>query len=318
LRAVQVATTEADSPSRLKAVRDAARRLRALKAAYDAVAADRAALARNPKDPAANLAVGKYYCFEKGDWTRGRPMLLRGKDPDLKQLVEQDMEEPAGAAEQVKLADAWLKAADTASGPAQKGYQRRAYHWYMEALPLLDGDAARAAEQRVQTLRSKIPNLRQAWDNLDTSQARVMVGFLRLEPRRAVTTRQSYAGPVTVTAVARTQKTNLRILFPQHGGMVLFNWETQPGEMRIHRPDGDGGRQGSLALTRQQPLEPNVWYRIDWTITESGMRVELNGEVVFQEARLYDLLRPSPVKVEAYDAVLDVRSLVVKPRKSRR
>jgi hypothetical protein len=318
LRAVQVAAEEAGSPSRTKAVRDANRHLRALRVAYDALAADRATLAKNPKDPAANLAVGKFYCFEKGDWTRGRPMLLRGGDTDLKKLVEQDLEEPAGGEEQVKLADAWLKAADKVSGPAQKGYQRRAYHWYMEALPLLDGDAARTVEEHLQALRRRLPDLRQAWDNLDTSQAKVMAGFLRLEPRKAVTTRQSYAGPITITAVARTQKNNLRILFPQHGGMVLFNWELQPGMMRVHRPDGDAGRQGSLAPTGQQPLETNTWYRIDWTITENGMKVELNGQVVFQEAHLYDLLRPSPVKVEAFDSVLDVRSLSVKPFKVRK
>jgi hypothetical protein len=318
LRAVQVAAEVAGSPSRTKAVRDAARRLRALKTAYDGLAGQRATLARDPKDPAANLAVGGFYCFEKGDWTRGRPMLVLGNDPGLKKLAEQDLEEPAGPQEQVKLGDAWLKAADKVSGPTLKGCQRRAYHWYMEALPLLDGDSARAVEKHLQTLRGKLPDLRQAWDNLDTAQAKVMAGFLRLEPHRAVSTRQSYAGPISITAVARTQRTNVRILVPQHGGMVLFNWELRPGEMRIHRPDGDGGRLGSLAQPRQQPLEPNVWYRIDWVITEAGMKVELNGQVVFQEPHAYDLLRPGPVKVEAFDSVVDVKSLVVKPLRSRK
>ena len=36
--------------------------------------------------PPANLTVGKYYCFQKGDWEKGLPMLALGQDETLKAL----------------------------------------------------------------------------------------------------------------------------------------------------------------------------------------------------------------------------------------
>ncbi len=44
-------------------------------------------LEKNPTDPAANLAVGKYRCFTKNQWNKGIPMLALGDDPALKDLA---------------------------------------------------------------------------------------------------------------------------------------------------------------------------------------------------------------------------------------
>ena len=38
------------------------------------------ALDKNPTDPAANLAVGKFCCFTKNQWDKGIPMLALGDD----------------------------------------------------------------------------------------------------------------------------------------------------------------------------------------------------------------------------------------------
>ena len=50
-----------------------------------------AALDRNPTHPAANQMVGKYRCFNKGNWITGLPMLALGSDPELKALAIVDL-----------------------------------------------------------------------------------------------------------------------------------------------------------------------------------------------------------------------------------
>ncbi|HVW37239.1 MAG TPA: hypothetical protein VHB99_08030, partial [Pirellulales bacterium] len=49
---------------------------------------DLARLDADESDPAANLAVGKFYCLTKGDWQRGLELLARGDDPAYKSLAE--------------------------------------------------------------------------------------------------------------------------------------------------------------------------------------------------------------------------------------
>ncbi len=44
-------------------------------------------LKESPDDPAANLAVGSYLCFNKDQWERGLPMLAKGSDPALYWLI---------------------------------------------------------------------------------------------------------------------------------------------------------------------------------------------------------------------------------------
>jgi hypothetical protein len=303
-------------------VNQAARRLESLRKAFDALAGARAALAKDPKEPAANLALGKFYCFELLDWDKGLPLLARGSDPVLKALAEQEKGEPAEGTAQAALAKAWYKAAEKA-GPEQEACKRRAYHWYVEALALLEGTDARTAEQRVQLLLKQIPDLQKSWDNLGTSEAKVMTGYLQLAPGKSLTTRQWYGGPVSITVIARTQKNNIRIQ-EAHGGMVIFNWEGKAGELRVHRPENADGRQGSLAVSEPLQLTANTWYRLRWVITERGMEVARSLEgapnlpIVFREAHSYDLLRPGPVKVTAFDSVVDVKSVVVKPLRSRK
>ena len=51
-----------------------------------------ATLAKDPKDPQANLVVGRYLCFTKGDWKKGLPLLALGSDETLKGLAEQELE----------------------------------------------------------------------------------------------------------------------------------------------------------------------------------------------------------------------------------
>ena len=99
-----------------------------LEAAAKACAEAKAALAAlkdNPRDPDANLVLGKHLCFAKDDWEKGLPMLARGSNAALRALAERDLRGAATVQEQVKLGDAWW---------AAHGKQRAAY-WYERALP---------------------------------------------------------------------------------------------------------------------------------------------------------------------------------------
>ena len=52
-------------------------------ALYNAAQNAESVLKTKPDDPEANLAVGKYKCFVKADWTHGLAMLAKGSDSDL-------------------------------------------------------------------------------------------------------------------------------------------------------------------------------------------------------------------------------------------
>ncbi len=95
-----------------------------------------AVLKTNPTDPEANLAVGRYYCFRKGDWDKGLPMFAQGSDASLKELAATDMQKPTAPAEQKKLGDGWWDLAGSKVGATWKGSLQRAVYWYRKAVAI--------------------------------------------------------------------------------------------------------------------------------------------------------------------------------------
>jgi hypothetical protein len=269
-------------------------------------------LATNPNDPAANFAVGCFYCFDKRDWDKGLALLVRGTDAALASLAKRDLQRPDTPAAQIEMADGWWTYAEKAEGRIGPSAHRRAYYWYLEALPGLKGSEAAHAERRTKEIANKLPGLKKQWDHCDIWQATSMKGFLRLQPGAAIVTRRPYAGPILITAVARTQENNIR-LGAAGGGEVIFNWEGKAGEMRVHRPDDPQNRLGSLAGSAPVPLTPNTWYELSWRITERDMAVGVNRRTVFLEAQTCDLSVGRPFRVFATDSVVDVKSFTVKP-----
>ena len=111
--------------------------------------AARVTLEKTPDDPEANLVVGKYLCFVKGDWDKGLPMLALGKDEALKALAKQELEGAASSTEQAKLGDGWWNLAEKQEGTAKKQIQARAGYWYQKALPGLSGLMKDKVEKRL-------------------------------------------------------------------------------------------------------------------------------------------------------------------------
>jgi hypothetical protein len=103
-------------------------------------------LKKSPKDPASNLAVGKYQCFAQGDWEAGLPKLAAGSDPVLQQLAKDELQP---AADKAALADGWWDYGGTQAGLARTRARQRAAEWYKQATPALIGLVKLRAERRL-------------------------------------------------------------------------------------------------------------------------------------------------------------------------
>jgi hypothetical protein len=69
----------------------------------EAVKKAEATLKENPDNPDANLAIGKYLAFSKGEWDQAIPCLAKGSDPFYQALAEKER----GGAKPLEIGDAW-------------------------------------------------------------------------------------------------------------------------------------------------------------------------------------------------------------------
>jgi WD40 repeat protein len=144
--AVARAAVAKGPPQNREWVERVVRRASVRRVAFEKVRKDMETLAGRPDDSAAGAAVGRFFCYQKGDWGRGLPLLARGGD-DLAALARQDLAGAADAAAQARLGDLWWARADK-EGEDRAGPQQRARFWYLRALPRLGGaDRERAAER---------------------------------------------------------------------------------------------------------------------------------------------------------------------------
>ncbi|MFM8251257.1 MAG: DUF1559 domain-containing protein [Planctomycetota bacterium] len=108
-------------------------------------------LQKNPSDPAANAAVGRYFCLIKRNWDLGLPKLLQGSDANLRKLAELELAQPQEPVPQVTLADAWWEWSEKATIDLERDCSRlRAIRWYREAVSKLEPGLVKArAEKRI-------------------------------------------------------------------------------------------------------------------------------------------------------------------------
>ena len=144
--AVSAATASRGSADAENAyLKDVANAEKAFKAANGAAAA----LAKNPADPTANLHVGTFRCFYKGDWDAGLPNLAKSNDAALKSLAEADLSGAKGAAASLAHGDRLWDLSLTLGPLAKKNVQERAAAWYDLALPNLTGADKTKIEKRI-------------------------------------------------------------------------------------------------------------------------------------------------------------------------
>jgi hypothetical protein len=139
----------ARDPQRLATLRDLGEGIDDIGRQYRAVAQHAAALKENPDDPAANLALGKFECFVKGNWREGLKYLSKGDDAGLKTLAGETLAAKDDAKEQFTIANGWWKQADTLDGVMKGRVLVYAGTYYEKALPGLTGLSKATAEKRL-------------------------------------------------------------------------------------------------------------------------------------------------------------------------
>jgi hypothetical protein len=241
------------------------------------------------------------------------PILADSSNAQLAALAKEDLRTNPTAKEREELGNAWWDRAAAANGLAKEQMQRRAYHWYVQAVPEMTSIDQARIEKRIGQLLDQVLTLNNAWDHLDLGQVQVVDVALHIKPQQEVLTKQSYAAGIEINLIVRTEKNNIRI-DAFGGGELVFNWDVKPGEMRVHRPDNPAkGQVGTLAVSKPAPTAPKVWHKVRWRISENGMEVAVDGNVVFTEAAKYDLSTKRPVRLWALDSVIEARSFIVRP-----
>jgi len=124
---------------------------KAVKEATETHAQVQAALAtleNDSTDANANQAAGEYFCFVKGDWNQGIPMLALGSNTKLKAVATRDLRQANTAEEQDALGDAWWTLAEGREGRERESVMLRAGFWYQQAEPNLGGLVAQKIAKR--------------------------------------------------------------------------------------------------------------------------------------------------------------------------
>jgi serine/threonine protein kinase/Leucine-rich repeat (LRR) protein len=146
------AARKAKDPAVLKSAIDRNKGMATIRQQWEAAEDAKETLAKTPDDPDANLAVGRYLCFVKGDWPAGFAKLAKGSDAVLKDLGARSAADPQDAAGQAELGEAWAKAADAAKSKAKAELQAGARYWLSKALPAATGLSKAKIEQRLKQL----------------------------------------------------------------------------------------------------------------------------------------------------------------------
>lgn len=108
-----------------------------------------AALAKKVDDPAPRLAIGRYLCFNKGDWKSGVPHLAKGPAGPLKTAAEKELAENP---DPLAVAEAWQTAAEKALPVDQPHCLAAAIYWYQKAQPTLSGLQKLKADQALKKI----------------------------------------------------------------------------------------------------------------------------------------------------------------------
>ncbi len=153
--AVLTVARKARDPALQKDVVDRGKTLSSAKKQWEAAEKTSKALAADPDDATANLAMGKYLCFSKGAWLQGFAHLAKGSDPTLAELAVRSQGKFSDPMVKVALADAWWTAAESAKGPGKVDFQIGGGYWYAMALSELTGLEKSRVEQRIQALPAK-------------------------------------------------------------------------------------------------------------------------------------------------------------------
>lgn len=131
-------------------------RVKILEKAFSDLQSVRETLKKDPNNPAANLAQGKYLAYAKGNWKQGLPHLAKSDDRRVRQLALTELANPTETDTLVMLGDGWWQEAEGQSGFMRLEVQAHAADLYQRALPNTRGLVRRKIESRLQTFVESI------------------------------------------------------------------------------------------------------------------------------------------------------------------
>jgi serine/threonine protein kinase len=114
-------------------------------------------LAEKSDDPDANLAMGRFLCLLKGDWTQGLTHLVQCGDERLQELARMELGGIETAKQEAELAAAWREQARKERGPARNQLLLHALALYKKALPELGSTLKIKAEKMVAEIEKELP-----------------------------------------------------------------------------------------------------------------------------------------------------------------
>ncbi|MDZ4820220.1 MAG: hypothetical protein SGJ20_14730 [Planctomycetota bacterium] len=147
--------------------RDVTNQKKEFELAKDAIAT----LETTPDDPAANLAVARWYLEGLGDRPTAIKHLARSSNPALKKLAEQELANPSESTDQIELAKQWETQAGVANSPVARIYcEERAMYWYQRAAAKAVGLAKSELESKIKAYSVKVNELREAMEKRRSPQ----------------------------------------------------------------------------------------------------------------------------------------------------
>lgn len=155
----------AGSPEDSQKLRDTIVRIRLLQRPFEQVQEAFDALADSPDDPAANTAVGRYYCFVKGDWKTGLPFLAKGDHAEQKKLSQRELDDAEKPDDAIEIADGWVALAGDDDGLLTASLALQKENLQRHALALYERNVNRLPELMREHAQSQIDNLARQLDN---------------------------------------------------------------------------------------------------------------------------------------------------------
>lgn len=121
-----------------EALRKSLVRVKSLQVQYQSVRDALQKLLENADDPEANLAVGKFRCFRRNEWTTGLKNLVKGSDETLREIAHLELGDK-DFQRQNMIADRWWQYAETIDDEDAIYAKLRARSYYKIALDSLQG-----------------------------------------------------------------------------------------------------------------------------------------------------------------------------------
>ncbi len=120
-----------------------------------------------------------------------------------------------------------------------------------------------------------------------------------------IETAKSARPPLVIRTRAKTELNNIRLYYGVVG-RVIFNWELNPAELRVHDP-----LTGKLtALGGKGMLTTKEWHDIVWEISTNAMKITVDGDIRYEGKGYYSGLSGFP-GIGPADSPLTVSSFAV-------